>query len=638
MSSLKQRQYNNNKRLEIHQKLLTLRQKIVENRKSKLLAVPKVKESLAKLPKKCHKIKVCPSTACQDSANKCLRSISRDVRATAALVCETRNRILKELNEIEDSLHCLTGNEIRAVDVGTTGLIIDKPGLWHFCENIQTPGIVNQGPAIIIAANDVVLDLGGFVLQLLNPTSANVGDGIDIAPGVQNVTIRNGTLRGWNFSINILGENDLVIIEKLKIIEFGVDESFNANNVTVIGIQAVNMSNLIISNNIFDNGSGVVIALFAIDGLLIENNIISNIVGNTPIPGIGFVVLEAIDISDIANPTSQNITIRNNIIENLSSIATSANSFATLQAISLSTVVPDIFQQNIIIESNIIQQLTASADLGVDVEAIFVAGAFVPEIPPISELLSGPHGVVCQNNVVQGISITGSAQPNAGFEILAIQIEAQHVALEKNIVHNLVYNGPDTVDPSTFVGIFGLFSRGGQGYISKNNIVENINASVITSATFDSINIAGYQSCVCGIDGALIEGNYIVNIVSPSVPLISTSSFLAGFNLVTRTSELQNNVSNNNPNGFIFQNISPEFGLPPAHNIINTNTAIGNLNIGFWNIDPDNTILNAFYNNYARSNPGGNFVGLTGSPIVTWTLPALPPPNVDKLANVNILP
>src|SRR5581483_10178300 len=283
MSSLKQRQYNNNKRLEIHQKLLTLRQKIVENRKSKLLAVPKVKESLAKLPKKCHKIKVCPSTACQDSANKCLRSISRDVRATAALVCETRNRILKELNEIEDSLHCLTGNEIRASDIGTTGLIIDKPGLWHFCENIQTSGIVNQGPAITIAANDVVLDLGGFVLQLLNPTSANVGDGIDIAPGVQNVTIRNGTLRGWNFSINILGENDLVIIEKLKIIEFGVDESFNANNVTVIGIQAVNMSNLIISNNIFDNGSGVVIALFAIDGLLIENNIISNIVGNTPI-------------------------------------------------------------------------------------------------------------------------------------------------------------------------------------------------------------------------------------------------------------------------------------------------------------------------------------------------------------------
>jgi len=68
---------------------------------------------------------------------------------------------------------------------------ISLPGSYYVTTNLT--GVANQ-TGITIAANNVTLDLGGFVLQGV----ANSVDGIDVQ-GSANIVVRNGTLSGWSY-------------------------------------------------------------------------------------------------------------------------------------------------------------------------------------------------------------------------------------------------------------------------------------------------------------------------------------------------------------------------------------------------------------------------------------------------------
>ena len=69
---------------------------------------------------------------------------------------------------------------------------IDQPGSYYLTGNL-TAGAVNAN-GITIIASDVTLDLAGFALTGLGGTS---GDGVNVSQNVTNVTVRNGTVRGW---------------------------------------------------------------------------------------------------------------------------------------------------------------------------------------------------------------------------------------------------------------------------------------------------------------------------------------------------------------------------------------------------------------------------------------------------------
>ncbi|MEM0984073.1 MAG: right-handed parallel beta-helix repeat-containing protein [Planctomycetota bacterium] len=68
--------------------------------------------------------------------------------------------------------------------------VISEPGSYYLAEELQG---VNRLGGILISSNDVTLDLNGFTVR----GPALGGKGIFIADFLQNVSVRNGTVRGW---------------------------------------------------------------------------------------------------------------------------------------------------------------------------------------------------------------------------------------------------------------------------------------------------------------------------------------------------------------------------------------------------------------------------------------------------------
>ena len=90
---------------------------------------------------------------------------------------------------------------------------IAAPGKYVVTQNITPP--VCGPPVIFVAVSDVDLDLNGFVL------TACEGDAVIKVNGVDNVTIRNGTLKAGNWGIQALGVatgSHKLIVEDVKIL------------------------------------------------------------------------------------------------------------------------------------------------------------------------------------------------------------------------------------------------------------------------------------------------------------------------------------------------------------------------------------------------------------------------------------
>lgn len=91
--------------------------------------------------------------------------------------------------------------------INSVPVVINAPGVYCLDRHLST-GIAS-GAAITIASDDVTLDLGGFTLA---GTAGSTGAAIGIhAVTRQNVTIRDGTVRGFEVGISLFGgSNNLV--------------------------------------------------------------------------------------------------------------------------------------------------------------------------------------------------------------------------------------------------------------------------------------------------------------------------------------------------------------------------------------------------------------------------------------------
>src|SRR5262245_55770110 len=69
---------------------------------------------------------------------------------------------------------------------------INQPGSYYLTGNLTASAAGANG--INIEASDVTLDLAGFALSGLGGAG---GDGVNVFVLVTNVTVRNGTVRGW---------------------------------------------------------------------------------------------------------------------------------------------------------------------------------------------------------------------------------------------------------------------------------------------------------------------------------------------------------------------------------------------------------------------------------------------------------
>ena len=86
-----------------------------------------------------------------------------------------------------------------ATVIGSLPYVITTPGVYELKSNLTANGTVG----ITVQAANVVINLNGFTLAQGQTGSGNQNDGIDIS--ADNVTVRNGTISGFNSGVSLTG-------------------------------------------------------------------------------------------------------------------------------------------------------------------------------------------------------------------------------------------------------------------------------------------------------------------------------------------------------------------------------------------------------------------------------------------------
>jgi hypothetical protein len=141
----------------------------------------------------------------------------------------------------------LAAFEARAETVNCTAIavlpaVIIVQGVYCLKGNLQTG--MTSGNAIDIQTNNVVLDLNGFKLGALSAGLGTNTFGI-YAINRQNITIRNGTIRGFRQAIVLLdsGASQGHLVEDVR-----------ADQNTEVGIQVAGSGNIIRNNQVVSTG------------------------------------------------------------------------------------------------------------------------------------------------------------------------------------------------------------------------------------------------------------------------------------------------------------------------------------------------------------------------------------------------
>ncbi len=124
-------------------------------------------------------------------------------------------------------------------DVGPSGLVIATPGYYRLKENIEFNPNADFLAAITIQSSNVTLDLNGKTLSesAIGFATFDTTEGIVIASGSNNVTIKNGKIKGFSdtgilaASINptpLPSEHIGIVISNIKITKCGKLNTFNS--------------------------------------------------------------------------------------------------------------------------------------------------------------------------------------------------------------------------------------------------------------------------------------------------------------------------------------------------------------------------------------------------------------------------
>src|SRR5262245_15829787 len=108
--------------------------------------------------------------------------INRPTKKTSAKAqqCPTRDTITR----------------ICADSIGKHGYVINEPGTYALTEDVVYNPNANRNPAIFIKSDNVTLLLQGKTLSQIDKSKKDV-IGIRIAEGLNNIEIKNGTIRGF---------------------------------------------------------------------------------------------------------------------------------------------------------------------------------------------------------------------------------------------------------------------------------------------------------------------------------------------------------------------------------------------------------------------------------------------------------
>jgi hypothetical protein len=129
--------------------------------------------------------------------------------------------------------------------ITTLPYTISVQGIYCLTSDLSTG--ITSGGAITIATNNVVLDLNGFKLGNLAAGKGTSAYGIN-AEGRKNLTIRNGTVRGFYMGVYFYD------IAPYTTSQGHLIEEIRADMNTAVGIQVRGRSSIIRNNQVIDTG------------------------------------------------------------------------------------------------------------------------------------------------------------------------------------------------------------------------------------------------------------------------------------------------------------------------------------------------------------------------------------------------
>lgn len=186
---------------------------------------------------------------------------------------------------------------------------ISAPGSYCLKQDLATS--MTSGFAITIDANSVVLDLNGF--RLAGASAGPSTTAIGIATFRDNVTVRNGSVRGFSTNIQFAGSNN--VIENMKIDTarsfgiraLGIGHIVRNNDVTRTTGTAiqVGLGPVVVDSNTISQVNGTVaigIHMMNAHNSVVQNNTITQLDGSTSERGI-------------KSDTSNTVVVRNNMIQ-----------------------------------------------------------------------------------------------------------------------------------------------------------------------------------------------------------------------------------------------------------------------------------------------------------------------------------
>ena len=605
-----------------------------------------VSAAAALTPPRCRD--VCASRCCRSESRdgRCLASISRDVRKTQCEVKAQGERIVADidllraqlvarLERIETSLDALAGTPITARDVLTAPdgvFVISQPGHYTFAENIILPAPIGPFNLVIeIAANDVVLDLGSFVFEQQGSTAATALFGIFIAGptgnGASNVTIQNGTIRGFSHAVAVAEGSDLTVLQRLRVLDIGVDESFFATMTETDAVFAFFVSNLIVRECVFDRVRGSGLFLASVQGLLVEDVLMTNFLPRRGTDSSGNIL--GVNLFEFPNSTvSNDITIRRTIFEDFVAAAPAGPPPPQVLVVAVGIFDPTIgiVGHNILIEDVLVRRLSASGGLECDSGGIEVTGNVEESAP---EVRSDPVGNVFRRVVVQDLAVAPPATAGTNADSFGILAFCQQTLIEDCVVQNLVYTGTANPSKVSSLSLIGVHYRSDQGFAMRRCSVTGLDGTRFGRNA--NADIAAFETCVCGVLGGLLEQNYAGdNRADPS------SEGAAGFavNSAVDTVVRNNVAADNNFVGFV----AADALVPSRNNLFQSNTVTGSATWGFADMTADSN--NAYVDNFARS-ARFNYHGPQryGAQIIQWSIPApAPTANITKLTNLSVSP
>ena len=198
--------------------------------------------------------------------------------------------------------------------ITTIPITITTQGIYCFTGNLA--GNMASGSAIAIMTNNVTIDLNGYKLGNLAAGGGTYASGI-YAVGKKNITIRNGTIRGFYMGLYFQDSPPYITSSGHLVYDLRMDGN------THIGMLVHGTGNIIRNNQIVNTGpssrSASALGLVAYGpGLRVLNNDIIDVTEDTNAHGIEFntcdgAVVAGNRISSVIATNTSGITINNSL-------------------------------------------------------------------------------------------------------------------------------------------------------------------------------------------------------------------------------------------------------------------------------------------------------------------------------------